>query len=646
MPKISFVIPCFNAASKIENCLHSLDQLKSKLHEIEVIFVDDFSTDNTVKIVRHWMMDKTWAHLFMLEENSGSPSKPRNLGIKKAKGDYIFFLDPDDEIAVPGVLSQLHRAYEANADVVRSPLLRDDGFQKLVMNKITDWEAGAPKSEKVKKLFAEQSTTVCGLVKRQLLIQHQIEWVEDLRLGEDTVFWSEVYSAAKTIEYVDEVDFVYRVQPVQGHASSTQQYENRELKNHLRAWILASQNLAQLGLDYFQIRGQVALQTVLQSMIRFNRDGIGESEFEDFSQFLIQRESIVLSFNLNSRLSELVSLLLDNRYLEFNEGIKPRLVIAGYDLKFIKGAIPLLQEQFQISLDEWTGHDSHDIAKSERLLAWAEVIHCEWLLGNAVWYSHRKSEHQKLIIRTHLFEINRDFGEKINVNNVDRFIAVSTPTQEDIQRRFGFPREKIRMLPNYIDTSAYAKSEDSQKPFNLAIVGILPSRKGFHRALEILRSLRQLDPRYNLSVYGKLPSELPWVANDPHEREYYEECDHFIQQNSLEDAINYPGWSDMKSALADKGFLLSVSDFESFHVAPAEAFAAGNISYFLPWRGVEYIYPSRYIKNSVDEIRDAIYENRYLDSFANESVEGSDFVRETYDIVRFSRDYIEMISSI
>src|SRR5699024_9825432 len=279
--------------------------------------------------------------------------------------------------------------------------------------------------------------------------------------------------------------------------------------------------------------------------------------------------------------SELVSMILAGNGLAFNDAIKPRLLIAGYDLKFIKSAISQLQDYFQVQIDEWAGHDNHDVEKSERLLAWAEVIHCEWLLGNAVWYSRRKKAHQKLIVRTHLFEVTRDFGYQVDVEKIDKFIAVSTPTQEDIQSKFGFPRERLKVLPNYIDTAAYLHSSAPGKVFNLAIVGILPSRKGFHRALEVLHELRQLDDRYNLSIYGKLPNELAWVANDPAERQYFEDCDRFIQEKSLEPAIHYPGWSDLREALADKGFLLSVSDFESFHVAPAEAFAAGNIAYFL-----------------------------------------------------------------
>ena len=81
MIKISFIVPCFNVASKLGRCLHSLDALKREVEEIEVIFVDDFSTDATVTELEKWLRGRPWARLFKLGENSGSPSKPRNIGI-------------------------------------------------------------------------------------------------------------------------------------------------------------------------------------------------------------------------------------------------------------------------------------------------------------------------------------------------------------------------------------------------------------------------------------------------------------------------------------------------------------------------------------------------------------------------------------
>src|SRR5699024_11041692 len=141
------------------------------------------------------------------------------------------------------------------------------------------------------------------LVRRSLLIENSIKWDEDLRLGEDSVFWSQVYVAAQVIEYVDEIDFIYHVETVQGQNSTTQQYENRELRNHLTAWSRVSDNLSQLGIDYFRIRGPVALQTVLQSVIRLNRRGIGPAEFDAFTKLLRARKSTVEDFSLNARLS-------------------------------------------------------------------------------------------------------------------------------------------------------------------------------------------------------------------------------------------------------------------------------------------------------------------------------------------------------
>ena len=55
-------------------------------------------------------------------------------------------------------------------------------------------------------------------------------------------------------------------------------------------------------------------------------------------------------------------------------------MIAGHDLKFIKPLVPKLELCYEVEIDEWSGHDSHDIEKSKKYLNWADYIWCEWLL--------------------------------------------------------------------------------------------------------------------------------------------------------------------------------------------------------------------------------------------------------------------------
>ncbi|OZO45602.1 glycosyl transferase, partial [Pseudomonas fluorescens] len=139
------------------------------------------------------------------------------------------------------------------------------------------------------------------------------------------------------------------------------------------------------------------------------------------------------------------------------------------------GLLDQLSPFYDIRVDEWKGHDAHDPAASQAALDWAELIWCEWLLGNAVWYAQRRRSDQILIARMHRFELGRDFGERMAIENVNAVVAVSTLFFERLLERFpSIPRPKARLLPNYIDTKAYTCDFNPERRFTLGVIGILP----------------------------------------------------------------------------------------------------------------------------------------------------------------------------
>lgn len=643
MIQLSVVVPTFNSSLKLRKCLSSLVSLAEQLSSMEVLFVDDSSTDSTYEILRQFADRHSWARIHRLEENSGSPSTPRNVGTQLAEGKFVFFLDSDDEILPSGIKASLEIAEREIADVVRAPLIRDDGHSIVEMNQLSDWTASWPIPRKIAEIIARQSTTVCAVIRRDFLLRSGVIWPTQIRMGEDTVFWTRLLAAAKSLSYNPLPDFVYHTATVKGSVASTQRYENRELSNHLEVWRIAADALESVGIHYFQSRGQVALQSVFNSLLRFNRNGVSRQLFAEFHKFVIEQKELIDGFSFSSRLAEIWRALRDNDYDSFIQCIKLRLAIAGHDLKFISSAIEGLEDEFQVMIDEWSGHDTHDIDRSTRLLEWADVIHAEWLLGNANWYAENKRKEQTLVVRGHRFELTRQFGQATAHDNVDRYLFVSLPTLEDFARTFPLDRSKVRLVPNFLEIDKYKRSQTPDKVYNLAMIGILASNKGYFRALELLRDLRTYDQRYNLTIYGKRPQEVPWVLREPSEADYYQRCDDFLTANGLEQAVTFAGWADMRHELADKGFVLSLSDFESFHVAAAEAFAAENVALLLPWEGAEYIYPSEYIARDVVAMRDQILSLQKLKDFDAFAAQGAKLVKERYSLDSFLRSYSDII---
>lgn len=91
-PLVTVVIPTYNAELYMEKCLQSV--LNQTYKNIEILVVDDCSKDNTNLYIKNLRNKKV--KLLKTKKNSGGPAVPRNIGISKAKGKYIAFLDQDD----------------------------------------------------------------------------------------------------------------------------------------------------------------------------------------------------------------------------------------------------------------------------------------------------------------------------------------------------------------------------------------------------------------------------------------------------------------------------------------------------------------------------------------------------------------------
>ena len=252
--KISIIVPCYNVTSKIGRCVDSLDSLSLDPTEFEVIFVDDCSTDGTPDLIMRLCRTRPHWRLIELAENSGSPSKPRNVGVANATGKFVFFLDADDEILPDALTEQYAYARKWNADIVRASLfVAETGKDRLLMNRMADFHNSAPKVAKIASILSLQSTTNSSLIRRQLLVDNSILWPEHLHMGEDTVYLIDVMTKSDFVGYVDSPAIIYNKHSSESK-SATQIYGGRELESHLEVWAAAESMLSELGRSYLRIQ--------------------------------------------------------------------------------------------------------------------------------------------------------------------------------------------------------------------------------------------------------------------------------------------------------------------------------------------------------------------------------------------------------
>jgi len=110
-PRVSVVIPCFNAAHWIGEALESV--FAQRLPDLEVVVVDDGSTDDSASLV-----ERLFADVKLIRVANGGPGRARNIGTRHSIGQYIQYLDADDRLA-PDKLERQLRVIEADqADIV------------------------------------------------------------------------------------------------------------------------------------------------------------------------------------------------------------------------------------------------------------------------------------------------------------------------------------------------------------------------------------------------------------------------------------------------------------------------------------------------------------------------------------------------
>lgn len=311
-----------------------------------------------------------------------------------------------------------------------------------------------------------------------------------------------------------------------------------------------------------------------------------------------------------------------------------RVLVGGHDQKFW---LPLQHHLvktglFEFREDAWSGHNEHDRDKSLEMLAWADVIVAEWTLGNAVFYAQHKRPAQRLITRFHLQERTTAYPAEVDYNKVDAVVFVGKCIMDECVARFGIPVDKALVVGNFVDVKRYDRPKLLGSEFNLGIIGIVPARKRLDLAVDTLAQLLQRDDRYTLHVKGPSPASYSWLMGRVAERHYYTRLFSEINSSNLRHRVIFdPPGDDVHEWLQQIGFILSPSDYESFHMAIAEGMSSATIPIVWNWEGSQNIYPT--IPVISDPVQAARLIERMRASRAGRrlATQSQDFIRDTYD---------------
>lgn len=374
---------------------------------------------------------------------------------------------------------------------------------------------------------------------------------------------------------------------------------------------------------------------------------IGEVEtFAELSATVVSGLNLIVPRRRAATFKKLLGVQKANAELIPNVAGK-RILVAGHDLKFAQDLITGLQAAgATVLIDQWQGHAIHDAEKSMDLLTQADIIWCEWGLGNLKWYSNHVKPGQKIITRIHLQEITLPFLSQTKHENVTKYVFVGELIRQSVISTYGIPAENTVVIPNYVDPSIVGLEKLPGHEKNLGLVGILPQRKRIDLALDLLENLLEQDPEYRLFVKGKQPQEIPWMKKRPDELAYFD------AQYERVEKINakYPGavvfeafTPDMGEWYQKIGVVISVSDFESFHLTLADGAATGALPVTLAWDGVDYIYPRHWISVTCSELADRIREINADPDREIKIAEYRDFATSQFNFERVYKQFASLL---
>lgn len=255
--KISVILPVYNVEEYIDECLISLLEQSIGEKNLEVILVDDCSTDNTAQKIDEYKHKFTNFVYHRLPENQGSPGKPRNIGVDLSTGEFLHFMDPDDildEFAYETLLNFMEDKDDFSMGKMIS--FNEDGsqfehttFREYKLNKTY-------KSTNINDtpFFAQVKVgVVLKLIRKSFYMSKNISFIEDMKNGEDKIVDTKLYTFASSFSYIPYIIYNYRNRDIGENKSLTHQEVETSIYNDIDAYYNCKKYYNQESLEFFRI---------------------------------------------------------------------------------------------------------------------------------------------------------------------------------------------------------------------------------------------------------------------------------------------------------------------------------------------------------------------------------------------------------
>lgn len=328
--KVSIIVPVYNAEKYICSCVESL--VNQTLEQIEIILIDDASTDESLSILRQYEKEySSKVSVYHLDKNS-KQGAARNIGVRYARGEYIMFVDSDDLLDVTACEVLYTKADNVEADIVFCHYEQFTSKTQQFFSHINKLYLGDMTVAKRKALMTTSVVPWAKLIRRQLIVANNIFFPSETYY-EDQATTYLYYAYAKKVAVVEIPLYKYRVNEISTTNTRNQTY-------------------------HFQ-----ALDMGVCLLERFKKRDLFETYYEELEYFMIEQVFCLGVINCNARFDELPLDYISRLYrmlLEYFPNYKKNRYYSRYMNQFYR----LMLEKYETSMDEFVSFISSECVEN------------------------------------------------------------------------------------------------------------------------------------------------------------------------------------------------------------------------------------------------------------------------------------------
>ncbi len=253
-PFISIIIPVYNVEKYLLNCLESIN--RQSFSDYEVLLINDGSTDASSEIAGKYIQENKLDNFFVITKENGGPSSARNMGLDRANGEWIYFIDSDDwmEPEALATLSDYAKKYQPDLVLGGYQAVRDEDGTEETWNKYPKEYGVLPQDFDGLHSF---SFVYGRLYKKAIIDAHSIRFDERIKYAEDNAFQFDYNCYVNSYAATNRVLYSYRINRP---GALTQKVVSPKVKKYVWEHLV----------NFVEKYDEKVLENALFSSVRFN----------------------------------------------------------------------------------------------------------------------------------------------------------------------------------------------------------------------------------------------------------------------------------------------------------------------------------------------------------------------------------------